>query len=166
MNFSIALTYMPIWLTCVIACWLGLCVGSFLNVIIYRIPIGPEKRKHGFSFNINSPRSHCPVCNHTLAWYENIPIFSWLYQRAACRHCSVRIPKKYPAVELLVGLIGLLAWYIFKSPISFGIAIFLSMLLLPLIWWIVSRTRWNRFMMVWCLSMGFVTLLLGVLYHV
>jgi len=76
----------------------GLCVGSFLNVCIARWP-------HDLS--VVRPRSRCPQCGHQLAWFENIPLVSWLALRARCRCCDERISFIYPALELAVGLLWL-----------------------------------------------------------
>ncbi|MDD4910568.1 MAG: prepilin peptidase [Candidatus Omnitrophica bacterium] len=72
---------------------LGLCVGSFLNVCIYRLPLGKPVNK--------PPRSFCPRCDHVISWYDNIPIVSFLILRAKCRSCGGRISFVYPFVELL-----------------------------------------------------------------
>jgi leader peptidase (prepilin peptidase)/N-methyltransferase len=74
---------------------LGLLFGSFLNVCISRLPAHES---------IVSPRSRCMACGHTIRWYDNIPILSWLLLRARCRDCKARISWRYPAVELAVGL--------------------------------------------------------------
>ncbi len=74
---------------------LGLLFGSFLNVCISRLP---EHR------SIRKPRSHCPDCLHTIAWYDNIPILSWVLLLGRCRHCKQRIPWRYPLVELCFAL--------------------------------------------------------------
>src|SRR5689334_11031230 len=71
---------------------LGLLVGSFLNVVIARVPEG---------MSIVSPRSRCPKCGHAIAWYENIPVFSWLFLRGRCSGCRQPISFRYPAIELL-----------------------------------------------------------------
>jgi leader peptidase (prepilin peptidase)/N-methyltransferase len=70
----------------------GLIVGSFLNVVIYRMPRGES---------IAYPASHCPVCSHTLSWTENIPLVSWLVQGGRCRHCRASISSRYPLVEAM-----------------------------------------------------------------
>ena len=75
---------------------LGLVVGSFLNVVIARVPAG---------LSVVRPGSRCPHCGHVLAWYENIPVLSWLVLRARCRKCREPISARYPLVELLVGLL-------------------------------------------------------------
>jgi leader peptidase (prepilin peptidase)/N-methyltransferase len=72
----------------------GLLVGSFLNVVIYRLPLGR---------NIAAGRSQCPKCQATVASYDNIPVLSYLILRGRCRRCAWRIPLRYPLVELLSG---------------------------------------------------------------
>jgi len=79
---------------------LGACVGSFLNVCIGRWP-------HNES--VVSPRSRCPRCAHEIAWYDNIPMVSWILLRAKCRGCALPISAQYPIVELVVGILWLLA---------------------------------------------------------
>jgi len=79
-------------------CWflvLGATVGSFLNVVIYRLPVG--RRLLGWS--------HCPSCNQRLSWRENMPIVGWLRLLGRCRTCNVRIPVRYPAVEALIAVL-------------------------------------------------------------
>lgn len=79
---------------------LGLCVGSFCNVLIFRIPKGEEfVRSH----------SHCMHCGHVLRWYENIPLVSWLVQGGKCRACKKPISRQYPIVEAVNGACWLLA---------------------------------------------------------
>lgn len=81
----------------------GALIGSFLNVCIYRLP------RHE---SIAWPGSHCPDCSHPIAWYDNIPLLSYLILLGRCRNCAIRIPWRYPAVEALnaAGYVGLL-WY-------------------------------------------------------
>lgn len=85
------------------ACFLfGLAVGSFLNVVIYRVPAGES---------IVKPRSRCPSCGTQIAERDNIPVVSWLLLRGKCRHCDARISARYPIVELLTGvLFAAVAW--------------------------------------------------------
>ncbi|MCL6618171.1 MAG: A24 family peptidase [Thermomonas hydrothermalis] len=103
------------------AAGLGLLVGSFLNVVILRLPRRLEwqwKRDARDILEIPElyeppppgvvvERSHCPQCGHQLAWYENIPLLSWLALRGKCRHCKTPISLQYPLVELLTGLLFL-----------------------------------------------------------
>ena len=102
-----------------IAAGLGLLVGSFLNVVILRLPKRLEwewKRDsletlgQGDLYDPPPPGivvepSHCPHCQHKLSWYENIPVFSWLALRGRCRNCKTPISAQYPAVELLTMLL-------------------------------------------------------------
>lgn len=73
----------------------GLCVGSFLNVCIHRLPKGES---------VVRPRSRCPRCGHPIAAYDNIPLVSYVLLRGRCRHCRAHISVVYPLVELLTGL--------------------------------------------------------------
>lgn len=81
----------------------GALIGSFLNVCIYRLP------RHE---SIAWPGSHCPSCSHPIAWYDNIPLVSYLILLGRCRHCHTRIPLRYPVIEVLnaLGYVGLL-WF-------------------------------------------------------
>jgi leader peptidase (prepilin peptidase) / N-methyltransferase len=72
----------------------GLLIGSFLNVCIYRMPR---------DLSVVRPRSFCPACQHPIAWYDNVPVLSYLLLRGRCRHCKAAISPRYPAVELLTG---------------------------------------------------------------
>lgn len=96
----------------------GLVVGSFLNVVIARLPIMMEHAWHDACADLHDtgapsrprydlawPRSHCPACQHTLAWHELIPILSWLRLRGRCAHCGSAIARRYPLVELSTALL-------------------------------------------------------------
>lgn len=74
---------------------LGLLLGSFANVIIFRLPEGKS---------VVTPRSHCLNCGKTVVWYDNIPIISWFVLRGKCRFCKSSISYRYPLVELIMGL--------------------------------------------------------------
>jgi len=76
----------------------GMCVGSFMNVCIYRLPV---------SKSIVHPRSMCPHCKTPIPFYDNIPVFSYILLRRKCRFCKSPIPFRYPVVELLGGLFSL-----------------------------------------------------------
>jgi leader peptidase (prepilin peptidase)/N-methyltransferase len=80
----------------------GIMIGSFLNVVIYRIPKGE---------NIAFPASHCQSCLTPLKWYHNIPIFSWLFLKGKCGFCDEKISIQYPIVELITGLIAVALFY-------------------------------------------------------
>ncbi|MGH7336880.1 MAG: prepilin peptidase, partial [Myxococcota bacterium] len=77
-----------------VALVLGLCVGSFLNVVIHRLPRDES---------IVHPSSHCPSCKTPVRWYDNLPLLSYLWLRGRCRGCGARISLRYPIVELLTG---------------------------------------------------------------
>jgi leader peptidase (prepilin peptidase)/N-methyltransferase len=93
----------------------GLCVGSFLNVVIYRLPkmlehgwrtqcaelSGQPPPPEGTPYNLITPRSQCPACGHPIAPYENIPVASYLFLRGRCSACRTPISRRYPLVELL-----------------------------------------------------------------
>jgi leader peptidase (prepilin peptidase)/N-methyltransferase len=74
----------------------GAVLGSFLNVVIHRLPRGES---------LVRPRSRCPSCGTQIAGYDNVPIVSWLLLRGRCRHCGARISPRYPAVELITALV-------------------------------------------------------------
>jgi leader peptidase (prepilin peptidase)/N-methyltransferase len=83
---------------------LGLMIGSFLNVVIWRVPRGES---------VVSPPSHCPSCDAPISPRDNIPVVSWLLLRGRCRSCGARISSRYPLVELATGVLfaGLAAWF-------------------------------------------------------
>ena len=83
-----------------LATLLGLCLGSFVNVVAWRVPRGES---------VNRPPSHCPRCDHRLSWWENVPLASWLALRGRCRSCRALISPRYPLVELAGGALGGLA---------------------------------------------------------
>ena len=107
----------------------GLCVGSFLNVLIYRIPKGEEF--------VKTP-SHCMSCGHNLKWYENIPVFSWLLQGGKCRACGVKLSAQYPIVEALNGAMWLLIGIIYRGDwltVALYCGLFSMLLVLTIIDW-------------------------------
>lgn len=107
-------------------CWslIGLIVGSFLNVVIHRIPVMLQRETDNFiamerdeppphdgHYNLFYPRSACSSCGHRLSAIENIPLLSWLWLRGRCRHCRAPISPRYPLVELMAALLsGYVIW--------------------------------------------------------
>ena len=92
----------PEVLVIVFAAIFGALVGSFLNVVLWRVPRGES---------IVTPGSHCPSCETYLRWYELVPVLSWVALRGRCRTCGVHISARYPLVELAcAALFALVAW--------------------------------------------------------
>lgn len=81
----------------------GAAIGSFLNVVIYRLPIllKREGKADNKTFNLAWPGSHCPQCKKPIRWYDNVPILSWLLLRGRCRNCKNPISPRYPLVEIV-----------------------------------------------------------------
>ena len=104
----------------------GACIGSFLNMLVYRLPL----RK-----SLVYPPSHCPRCGHPIRWYDNVPVFGWIKLRGKCRDCRSPISIRYPCVEgfcgILFGGIFILLDQLFPL-LSFwqqgGLTLFLSLL--------------------------------------
>src|SRR5665648_789701 len=82
----------------------GMVVGSFLNVVIHRLPAGES---------LVAPGSHCPECGHPVRWYHNVPVIGWLFLRGSCYDCGTRISVRYPFVESLTGAGFLVAYLVF-----------------------------------------------------
>lgn len=99
----------------------GLIIGSFLNVCIYRIP-----REE----NIVFPSSHCTKCSTSLKWYDNIPLFSYIFLKGKCRYCKAPIPKQYPIVETLNAIIYIILFYYFAFSLDFIFYALISSVLL------------------------------------
>jgi len=113
---------------------LGLLVGSFLNVVIYRLPLMMQREWQqqcneltGNSpqelepFTLSTPRSRCPHCNHAISALENIPVISYLVLAGKCRQCKSSISLRYPLIELLCGVLsGIVAYYFGFSWACFG----------------------------------------------
>lgn len=127
----------PLWAMAIFG-GLGLCVGSFLNVLIYRTPkIMMQQWRFGSvqllqsqpdipqqllqpiaqivqqqsPLSLSTPASYCPHCSHTLCWYHNIPLLSWLVLAAKCTHCQQKVHCRYPLVELTTSLLSALVIY-------------------------------------------------------
>ena len=81
----------------------GLCIGSFINVVVYRLPN---------DLSIIKPRSFCPKCKTKLTWSENVPLISWLIQKGRCKNCNTPISKRYPLIELSTAILFVIFTYI------------------------------------------------------
>ncbi len=99
----------------------GLVVGSFLNAVVHRLPRGI-----GLA---NPRRSFCPHCGHSLPWYENIPVFSWLWLRGKCSGCSAKISARYPLVELLTAVLFLWLWLGFPPAVAAAYMLLVAILI-------------------------------------
>jgi leader peptidase (prepilin peptidase) / N-methyltransferase len=104
---------------------IGLCLGSFLNVVIYRAPRG---------LSIVYPPSRCPSCDRSIRWFHNVPLFGWLCLRGRCADCGNRISPRYPLVELVGGLLTLVAAFAFPDPLRSLGALWLFLSLWATLW--------------------------------
>lgn len=128
----------------------GLCVGSFLNVVIARLPAGES---------VLRPRSRCPRCMAPIAWYDNVPLVSYLLLRARCRGCAAPIAVRYPLVELLMGALSValyvrfgLSWELLRWwPV---VAALLAIVFLDIDhWWVPDRITFPA--MLWAAGFAF-----------
>jgi leader peptidase (prepilin peptidase) / N-methyltransferase len=104
------------WLVVVLAGVIGLFIGSFLNVVVYRAPLG---------LSVSTPRSFCPTCDRQLEWWENIPLVSWLALRGRCHACHEPISVRYPLVEATTAIaFALVAWGWHGSLVTAGYCVF------------------------------------------
>ena len=122
---------------------LGLTIGSFLNVVIHRLPIMMERDWAAQcaelkgetppaleALSLARPRSRCPQCGHSITAMENIPIISWLVLRGRCKACAAPISLRYPLVEALTGLLfALAAWHFGFNAAGVGALVFIAALL-------------------------------------
>lgn len=124
---------------------IGLCVGSFLNVVIHRLPkmmeaewlaqaaeLRGETLETSRPFDLITPRSHCPLCQHAIGPMENVPLISWLWLRARCASCKAPISMRYPVVELIAGLASMLVAWRFGPTLACAGALLLTWSLIAL----------------------------------
>ncbi len=125
----------------------GLMVGSFLNVVIYRLPVMmkrdwkkecqeflelPISDQPAETFNLALPASHCPGCHAEIKAYQNIPVFSYLFLRGKCANCQTSISIRYPLVELLTGILSVVVAYQLGGHIATLFALLLTWVLVAL----------------------------------
>lgn len=113
---------------------IGLCVGSFLNVVIYRVPN---------NLSIANPPSHCPHCKTPLRWKDNIPVLSFLFLRGKCRYCGASISTRYICVELLNAALWVLcAWLFWQSNIVVAICMMFACSTLLAVAFVDFQHKW------------------------
>ncbi|MCF6209551.1 MAG: A24 family peptidase [Gammaproteobacteria bacterium] len=129
---------------------LGLMVGSFLNVVIHRLPLimerdwrdqcaefleQPEQAPTDAPLSLSRPRSHCPHCRHAIGALENIPVISYLWLRGKCSGCGIRISPRYPVIEIVTALLSVtIAWHFgFSWLLAGGLLLTWSLIALTMI---------------------------------
>ena len=122
--------FVELMLSPFVLAWLGLMIGSFLNVVIHRVPLMMERAWKLESaetlgvpvdapplITLSTPRSRCPSCGHAITWYENIPLLSYAWLRGRCSACKTPISLRYPLIELLTGaLFAAIGWHFGAVP--------------------------------------------------
>jgi leader peptidase (prepilin peptidase)/N-methyltransferase len=124
--------FQEVFLSPLVLALFGLCIGSFLNVVIHRLPLMLERgwkmesadllgvaHEETPAITLSTPRSRCPSCGHAIAWYENIPLASWLWLRARCSACKAPISARYPLIEVATALLfALVGWRFGAEPVA------------------------------------------------
>jgi len=113
---------MQILIAAVFAAAFGAAIGSFLNVVIYRLPRG-ESLVH--------PASHCPGCEHAIRPYDNVPVLAWLWLRGRCRDCRIKISARYPGVEALTAALAVTVVLTQSSSRQIALGLVLVVVLVP-----------------------------------
>ena len=103
--------------------FIGIVVASFINVVIYRVPLG---------LSVAKGRSYCPNCNHQLAWYDLFPIFSYVFLGGKCRYCKAKIPMRDTLIEFIGGLIGILCFHHYQFSWDVLVVFVIIMILLAI----------------------------------
>ena len=135
-------------LLCLIVAIFSLCVGSFLNVVIYRLPIILKREWHNecqlflhadnpqldhSKFTLSFPRSKCPTCESQIKWYQNIPVISWLALRGKCSSCKTGISIRYPLIELLTCVLSVIIVVKFGFSLKSLFGVLFTWMLIPLL---------------------------------
>jgi leader peptidase (prepilin peptidase)/N-methyltransferase len=113
----------PDTLATIVFAFVGLCIGSFLNVVIHRLPRGAS---------VVTPPSRCPNCDYLLRWYDNVPVLSWVFLRGRCRKCGTPISIRYPIVEILTMLVFLLHLWVFGWSVLMAVRVVFATALVAL----------------------------------
>lgn len=134
------------WALAAQATLLGIVLGSFLNVVIYRLPkmiessiqsavnehLGVTEKGDAIKMSLSFPASSCTTCGHVIKWYENIPVLSYLLQKGKCSNCGSGISIRYPIVELLSGLVSFFLFLKFGLSVHFFAFLFFSLSLIAI----------------------------------
>jgi leader peptidase (prepilin peptidase)/N-methyltransferase len=107
----------------VVLALLGLCIGSFLNVCIHRLPLKQS---------VVHPRSRCPSCGYVLRWYDNLPVLSYVMLRARCRSCGLPISLQYPLIEAITAVVFVAHWYAFGATVMLPVRLLFGSALIVL----------------------------------
>ena len=113
----------PETIATIVFAFVGLCIGSFLNVVIHRLPRGAS---------VVAPPSRCPNCGYLLRWYDNVPVLSWVFLRGRCRKCGTPISIRYPIVEVLTMLVFLLHLWVFGWSVLMAVRVVFATALVAL----------------------------------
>jgi len=115
---------------------IGLCLGSVMNMVVYRLVamIVREEQETATALNLFWPPSHCPHCGHGIRWYDNVPVMSWLILRGRCRDCDTPIGQRYLWLEVSLGAWGGLCAWLLPPGISWAAFMLYGAWLLALAW--------------------------------
>lgn len=120
------------WMFFLLCLLTGMCAGSFMNVVIYRLPLMILGAGDGDArFSLAWPPSHCPVCHHRIRFYDNIPVVSWLVLQGKCRRCRTCISAVYPLTEAITGLWFAVVYLCLAGPVNTLLTISGAAALLP-----------------------------------
>jgi leader peptidase (prepilin peptidase) / N-methyltransferase len=143
LGFSVPGPLLEVLLSVPMMALFGLCIGSFLNVVIHRLPLmmerdwkrdsaellGVKTDEANAELTLSKPASRCPHCGHVIAWHENIPVLSYLKLGGKCSACKAPISMRYPAIEIITAaLFGAVAWKFGAQPITALWCVFVAVL--------------------------------------
>lgn len=140
----------------------GLIIGSFLNVVIYRLPLAIVKKKSVIK-KLLWPSSFAPCCKKPLVWFENIPLFSWLFLKGRCRYCKKKISLRYPFVELLTAFVFYFTFIKMGLTYQTILWFYFFAILIPLIWIDIDHFLLPNVLTLNLLVMGLLASFMGIL---